>query len=98
TVIHSRDFTPPPRYGRLEPDALPRRRGPFSRRRAGESAVGGCRFPLAVYRLARLLRDGGEPTMLGSAGPMVWTAGATVWPKPQIVVRKIADQNAPHAQ
>ncbi|MGC8478297.1 MAG: hypothetical protein ACP5NP_18250, partial [Acetobacteraceae bacterium] len=41
---------------------------------------------LAVYHLARHLRDGGDPATLGGLAPLVGTAGATAWPKPQIAV------------
>lgn len=41
---------------------------------------------LAVYHLARHLRDGGDPATLSGLAPLVGTAGATASPKPQIAV------------
>ena len=41
---------------------------------------------LAVYHLARHLRDGGAPATLGGLAPLVGAAGATAWPQPQIAV------------
>ncbi|WP_287994534.1 DUF499 domain-containing protein [Acidiphilium sp.] len=41
---------------------------------------------LAVYHLARHLRDAGDPAALSGLTPSVGTVGATGWPKPQIAV------------
>jgi len=67
----------------------------INRRRAGESTVGGCRSSLAVYHLARHLRDGGDPATLGGLGPMVGTAGATVWPNPLKILLNQIERQAP---
>ncbi|HQT74814.1 MAG TPA: DUF499 domain-containing protein [Acidiphilium sp.] len=41
---------------------------------------------LAVYHLARYLRDGGEPAALSGLAPIVGTVSVAGWPKPQIAV------------
>jgi hypothetical protein len=41
---------------------------------------------LAVYHLAKHLRDGGDPAMLGDFGPLIAGMGPVAWPRPQLAV------------
>ena len=61
----------------------------------GEFGISGSASPLAVYHLARHLRDGGDPATLGGLGPMVGTAGATVWPNPLKILPNQIKRRAP---
>jgi hypothetical protein len=41
---------------------------------------------LAIYHLAKHLRDGGDPASLGGMAPLVEQLGQKSWPKPQVAV------------
>ena len=41
---------------------------------------------LAIYHLAKHLREGGDPAALGGVGPLVGAMGTVTWPKPNYAV------------